>query len=97
MIKTDANQAAIVAELRARGCSVEHIASATGRAGIPDLLVGCRGRDYLLEVKVLQGKRAPRVASLSLRQAVWHANWRGALPAVVATPEAALRAVGLLP
>ncbi len=93
--QTDATQAAIVAALRAAGCSVCHIASATGQAGIPDLLVGRRSVNYLLEVKVRVGKRNPRSASLSPGQVEWHRNWRGAPVWIVTTPEEALRAVGV--
>src|SRR5258707_14527498 len=77
LIKTDASQSSIAAALRAIGCSVEHIASATGRPGIPDLLVGRHGVNYLLECKVTVGKRNPRPAALSPGQVAWHGAWRG--------------------
>lgn len=52
--KIDANQKAIVAALRDAGASVVSLAG-IGR-GCPDLLVGFRGQNYLLEVKNLDGK-----------------------------------------
>lgn len=95
MIRVDASQAAIIKALKGAGCSVEMIQSATGKGGIPDLLVGCDGRNYLLECKVLKGKRRPKMTDLSPKQVAWHANWRGQR-AVVCTAEEALSAVGLL-
>lgn len=96
MIKVDATSAAIVKALRDAGAFVELIQSATGRAGVPDLLVGIRGETFLIEVKILKGKRDPRPAPLSVAQAMWHADWSGHPVSVVATAEQALRAVGLL-
>lgn len=47
--RIDANQPAIVADLRRAGASVVSLA-AIGK-GCPDLAVGFRGRTYLFEVK----------------------------------------------
>ena len=47
--KIDANQTEIVKALRQVGASVQSLAS-TGK-GCPDLLVGFRGVNWLLEVK----------------------------------------------
>ena len=66
--RVDANQAAIVKALREHGASVELLHEA-GR-GVPDLLAGYRGRNYLLEVKTDAGK-------LNARQKKWHKEWRG--------------------
>ena len=51
--KTDANQAEIVAALRAVGASVWVI-------GLPvDILLGVAGKTLAVEIKTLTGKRAP--------------------------------------
>jgi Holliday junction resolvase len=47
--RTDANQDGIVAALRGAGASVQSLA-ATGK-GCPDLLVGWRGANLLMECK----------------------------------------------
>lgn len=66
--RVDGNQSAIVAALRAVGCSVHSLA--TVGDGCPDLLVGKGGQTYLIECKQ-PGKR------LSPIQKAWHAAWRG--------------------
>lgn len=66
--RVDANQAEIVEVLRKYGCSVE-VLSDVGR-GVPDLLVGLRGKNYLLEVK-RPGE------SLNAGQCQWWDAWRG--------------------
>lgn len=83
--RTDNNQAAIVAALRAVGCSVECL-HAVGH-GVPDLLCGVpsTGMNLLLEVKMPTGKLTPD-------QRAWHGAWRGQV-AVVHCIEDALRVV----
>lgn len=93
LARTDANQADIVKALRDAGCTVTSL-HAVGQ-GVPDLLVGVRGQNLLLECKVLVGKRKPR-AVLTEAQEIWWNAWRGQA-AIVTCPEDALRAVGLLP
>lgn len=66
--KVDANQAEIVAALRAAGCSVE-VLSDVGR-GVPDLLVGHRLENYLIEVKQ-PGEH------LTEAQVAWRYQWAG--------------------
>lgn len=66
--RVDSNQAEIVEALRQHGCSVECL-SDVGR-GIPDLLVGAGGRNYLIEVK-LPGQKPNDI------QKAWHKNWAG--------------------
>lgn len=83
--KVDINQPAIVAALRDAGASVEPLHRVG--AGCPDLLVGIRGQNYLLEVKNGKGK-------LNDIQQKWHPAWRGQV-AVVTTPEEALTVIGL--
>lgn len=66
--KVDANQPDIVEGLRAIGASVQML-HAVGN-GCPDLLVGFRGVNTLLEVKV-PGE------TLNAVQKPWHRDWRG--------------------
>lgn len=93
LTKTDGTQAAIAKALRDVGASVTSL-HATG-GGVPDLLVGFRGANFLLECKILVGKRSPKPAPLNSTQVLWHGNWRGQV-AIVTTPEEALRAVGII-
>lgn len=67
--RTDATQKAIVAALRAYGATVA-ITSGVG-SGFPDLVVGYRGTNLLLEVK-----RGPG-ALLTPLQSKWFIAWRG--------------------
>lgn len=83
--RTDANQLAIVHRLLLVPGLTLHDLSAVGR-GCPDLLVGYRGHNYLLEVKTPVGK-------LTTVQRTWHHEWCGQVH-VVTTPEQALDAIG---
>ena len=89
--RIDANQREIVAALRAVGCSVESLAQLGG--GVPDLLVGRGGVNYLLEVK--DGLKPPSRRVLTDDEAGWHRNWRGGV-VVVKSVSDALRAVGVV-
>lgn len=71
--KADANQASIVAALRQIGCSVQPLH--TVGKGVPDLLVGIRGQNLLLEVK--DGAKPPSAQHLTPDQKDWHQAWRG--------------------
>jgi len=62
--KRDANEAAIVAILRAHGLSVQHMDKPV------DLVCGYCGRDYLVEVKVGD-------ADLTGPQEIFFETWRG--------------------
>lgn len=66
--KVDVNQSQIVAAFRALGCSVKP-AHAVGE-GFPDLVVGYRGNDYLVEVKTPSGKLTPQ-------QEQFRSDWQG--------------------
>ena len=83
--KVDANQAAIVAVLRQVGASVQPLHAVGG--GVPDLLVGYRGRNWLVEVK--DGEKPASARKLTPDQAEWHAAWRGQV-AVLKSDEEAL-------
>lgn len=82
--KVDANQGKIVAALRKAGATVE-LLHAVG-AGVPDLLVGWQGCNYLVEVK--DGSRPPSERKLTPHQVVWHEEWRGHVVVVTSVKEA---------
>lgn len=83
--RVDANQAEIVADLRAIGASVEHLHDVGD--GCPDIAVGCRGQNYLFEIKT-------EVGQLNQEQRDWHADWQGQV-AVIRSSEDALAIMGL--
>jgi hypothetical protein len=82
--KTDANQAEIMRDLRKVGRSVQDL-HVLGK-GCPDLLVGYRGQNYLLEVKQAG-------CGLTEDELAWHELWRGQV-SVVFTSEGAIKATG---
>ena len=83
--KVDANQAHIVAALRAIGATVQSIA-AVGK-GAPDLLVGYGGQNYLLEIK--DPAQPPSGRRLTDHERAWHSTWRGSVR-VIETAEQAI-------
>jgi Holliday junction resolvase len=89
--RVDDNQAEIVAALRKCGCTVQSLA-ALG-SGVPDLLVGRGGTNYLLEVK--DGSKPKSARELTPDELRWLHAWRGSA-AVVETVEDALKEVGVL-
>ena len=89
--KVDQNQREVVAALRGAGATVQ-LLHAVGE-GCPDLLVGYRGGNYLLEVK--DGAKPLSKQKLTPQQEVWHQDWRGHR-VVVNSPEAALAAIGVI-
>lgn len=84
--KVDGNHADIVKALRLVGATVQSLAS-IGK-GCPDLLVGYRGRLFLLEVKSPGGK-------LTADEERWAHEW---LPhaRVVTSTQDALAAIGVI-
>jgi hypothetical protein len=89
--KVDRNQAEIVAALRAAGATVQPL-HAVGQ-GCPDLLVGFRGRNLLIECK--DGAKSLSRRALTDRQQEWHGGWKGTV-AVVEDAPAALAVLGLI-
>ena len=89
--KVDANQREVVAALRGAGASVQ-LLHAVGE-GCPDLLVGYKNLNLLLEVK--DGSKPPSAQKLTPQQEVWHRDWRGHR-VVVNSPEAALASIGVI-
>ena len=86
--KVDLSQREIVKTLRGMGASVEPRLARVGE-GVPDLLVGWRGVNILLETKT--GDR-PCDRKLSSDEQRWHDSWAGSV-AIVSTPEEAYMAV----
>ena len=80
--RKDENEALIVEALEAIGASVQSL----GGKGIPDLLVGYLGANYLLEVKAGSAKLNPD-------QMKWHADWLGQVK-VIRTIADAFLAIG---
>lgn len=85
----DSSQAEIVKALRAAGMQVQSLASVG--AGVPDLLVGWRGRNYLLECKT-ERCDGGRGRGLTAAEQQWHETWPGQV-AVVSTPDEAVIAI----
>ena len=82
--KADANQGEIVQALRQMGASVQHLH--TVGAGCPDLLVGFRGVNLLVEVK--DGEKVPSKRKLTPDEERWHDNWRGQVAIVESVDDA---------
>lgn len=68
--RVDENQKQIVQVLRREGMTVQHL-HAVGK-GCPDLLVGWKGKNVLLEIK--DGVKSWK---LTPDQIIWHHNWQG--------------------
>ena len=66
----DKNQSAIVAALREAGATVEQL-HGVGH-GCPDIVVGFRGVNYLMEIKNPHGRM-----KLTPGQRIWHRAWQG--------------------
>jgi len=82
--RTDKNHEEVVNALRTIGASVQSL-TATGK-GCPDLLVGYRGINYLMEVK--DGNKVPSAQKLTIDQEHWHNLWRGSVHIVKSVDEA---------
>ena len=76
--RVDHNQLEIVKALMAIGCTVAD----TSRAGegFPDLVVGYRGVNWLIEVK--DGRKSPSAQKLTPQQVRFHKNWNGQVATV---------------
>ena len=85
--KRDGNEAEIIQALEQVGATVERL----NDGAIPDLLVGFRGQNYLLEVKM------PQTGRLTEAQKAWWQNvWWLGQRAIVTKPEEALREIGAI-
>lgn len=88
--RVDANQGEIVSALEKIGCTVVSLASVGD--GCPDLLVGFKGKNYLLEVK--DGGKTPSKKKLTDDQVKFFAKWRGQVSKVESIFEA-LQEIGI--
>jgi hypothetical protein len=88
--RRDGNHAAIVKGLKAVGASVQTL-SQVGR-GCPDLLIGFRGVNVLLELKDGAAKDK-RQHLLNEAEQEWHRSWGGQV-VVVKSLDEALTAIG---
>jgi hypothetical protein len=92
--RRDANEAPIVAALRAVGAAVQQLDG----AGVPDLLVEYRGKLRLIEVKNPDtkggGKYNTGEGHLTAAQTKWRREWKGTMPTVVTSIDEALAAIG---
>jgi hypothetical protein len=82
--RIDANQPAIVAALRKIGASVLHLH--TIGKGAPDLAVGYRGQNVLMELK--DSAKPPSARKLTPDEEKFHAEWRGQVCVVESEQEA---------
>jgi hypothetical protein len=92
--RRDANEPVIQTALERAGATVEQLP--TGQ-GMPDLLCGYKGINYLLEVKLnpVKGEVFASHCSLNKKQRDWHSGWKGQ-KCIVRTPEEALQAIGAI-
>ena len=71
--RKDANQDEIVSALRQLGATVTSIHQIGN--GLPDLICGFRGRNYLLEIK--DGNKPPSRRKLTEDEERWFKMWQG--------------------
>lgn len=87
--RRDNNEAGIVDELRAAGCTVIRLDKPA------DLLVGYNGRNYLFEVKNPDAERGKRQAlELTEDEAEFHQSWTGQV-GIITTSEEAMQRMGI--
>ncbi len=82
--KVDDNQREIVQALRKAGASVQFLHDVG--MGCPDILVGYRGVNHLMEIK--DGDKSPSRRRLTPFQDEWHAAWSGQVAIVSSVDEA---------
>ena len=78
--KVDNNQTQIVKALRDMGCTVQHLHE-VGK-GCPDIIVGFKARNFLLEIKDGDKK------VLTPDQVNWHKLWKGQVNVVTSIDDA---------
>ena len=88
--RVDDNQQEVVEALLKAGASVLYLHGVG--MGAPDICIGFRGKNWLLELK--DGDKRPSARKLTPMQERWHQQWRGHV-AVVKDVDEALAAIGL--
>lgn len=100
--RRDTNEPEIVEALEGAGATVTRLDG----DGVPDLLVGFRGRSFLIEVKLPLGPRGGKSArreseggrgDLTKAQVTWWDAWTGEPAVVVRSPAEALAVIGASP
>ena len=86
--RIDRNQPEIVAALRSVGATVQPLHTIGN--GCPDLAVGYRGKNLLMEVK--DGLLVPSKRALTADELKWHVMWEGQV-VTVDSVEAAIAAL----
>lgn len=81
--KVDDNQPEIVKFLRKLGASVQPLH--TIGKGCPDIVVGFRGQNWLVEIK--DGSKAPSQRRLTTDEGKWRAAWVGQYAVVECTDD----------
>lgn len=79
--RRDSNHTLIVNQLQKFGATVADLAAVGG--GIPDILVGWNGRNYLFEIKTDDG-------SLNSKQVAFANGWQGQVTTIRSTADALL-------
>ena len=72
--RLDSNQKDIVKELRQYPGVSAHSVASLGH-GFPDVIVGFRGRNYLVEIK--DPNKPPSARKLTDDEKAWHETWTG--------------------
>lgn len=73
--RVDENQPEIVRHFRRLGASVQTLHTVGG--GCPDLLIGYRGKNGVVEIK--NPNQPPSKRCLTKGEAEWHDGWRGSV------------------
>jgi len=71
--RVDTNQQSVILEAKKLGATVQPL-HMVGQ-GCPDLIIGFRGHNLLVEIK--DGTKPPSARKLTPQQKDWHQNWRG--------------------
>ncbi len=82
--KRDNNEGDIIRALRRMGCTVVQLS----QRGVPDLLVGANGRNYLVEVKNPDNDKVARGGGCTGAQLDWREVWRGQVDDVQSVDDA---------
>ena len=82
--KVDSNQPEIVADLRKIGASV-HSTAMVGN-GLPDIVVGMFGKNWLFEIK--DPAKPPSARKLTPKEKDFHALWQGDVSVIHTTEDA---------